>query len=68
VAEVKETVTVRVRLGDVEVGADQGYQQRIKNVVHKLEIDFFPLLRVRMSHLCRSTGLGGDQPLKSLQL
>jgi hypothetical protein len=36
VAEEKETVPVDIGLGDIEVAANQGYQERIEEIVQKL--------------------------------
>jgi hypothetical protein len=47
-AEEEKTVPVNIRFGDVEVAANQGYQEGIKQVVHKFVQDLGPLARVRL--------------------
>ena len=44
--EEKQAISVSTGLGNVEVAADQGYQKRIKQIIHKLVEDFESLRRV----------------------
>jgi hypothetical protein len=48
VAEEEKTVPVNIGFGDVEVAANQGYQEGIKQVVQKFVEDLDPLARVRL--------------------
>jgi hypothetical protein len=51
VAEKKETVPVNAGLGDVEVAANQGYHERIKQIVQKLVENLGPLPRIGLRAL-----------------
>jgi hypothetical protein len=48
VAEVEDLVSVGIRLSDVEVVADQGYQERIKHKIEKLVKNLVSLCSVRL--------------------
>lgn len=50
-AKEKHAVPVDIRLGDVEVAADEGYQKRIKDIVNKFREDLFSLAQVRLAAL-----------------
>jgi hypothetical protein len=43
-SEVKESVSVHLRLGDIEVGADERNQDRVEDVIDQLVKQFRTLL------------------------
>lgn len=43
-SEVKESVSVYLRLGDIEVGADERNQDRVEDVIDQLVKQFRTLL------------------------
>lgn len=53
-SEVKDLVSVGIRLSDVEIVADQGYQERIKHKIKKLVKNLVSLCSVRFAWLLTS--------------
>lgn len=51
--KVEDLVSVSVGLGYVEIGANQGYQERIKNIVQKFMKDLAPFLGIRFAGLLK---------------
>lgn len=41
---------MHVRLGHMEIGTNQGYQERVKHPVNKLQKNLLALIMIRLGH------------------